>query len=134
MYSDVKILDLVGVPFKDGGRDINGLDCWGLVREIYKRFGYDFPVYEISCYDNINVTQEMERNREFWIKNYPPNIPVPCVVAFKISSPMVNHVGVYLGDNYFIHTRELTGTVIERIDSPIWRHRIEGYYTPCKQA
>ena len=126
-----KILDLVGVPFKDGGRDLSGLDCWGLVREIYSRFGYDFPVYEISCYDNVNVTQEMENNREFWQKHEYPNVPIPCVVAFKVSSPMVNHVGVYIGDGQFIHTRELTGAVIERLDSPMWRHRTEGFYSPC---
>ena len=30
--------ELVGVPFVDGGRDPGkGLDCWGLVREAYKR-------------------------------------------------------------------------------------------------
>ena len=132
MYED-KFLDLVGVPFCDGGRDLSGLDCWGLTREIYSRFGYDFPLYEISCYDIVNVNQEMERNRAFWKRHFPPNIPVPSVVTFKISSPVINHVGVFIGEGRFIHTRELTGTVIEKLDSPVWRHRIEGFYTPCKQ-
>ena len=132
MYED-KFLDLVGVPFRDGGRDLSGLDCWGLTREIYSRFGYDFPLYEISCYDTMNVNQEMERNRAFWKQHFPPKIPVPCVITFKISSPVINHVGVFIGEGRFIHTRELTGTVIEKLDSPVWRHRIEGFYTPCKQ-
>ena len=31
--------DLIGVPFVDGGRDKNGLDCWGLVKEAFRRQG-----------------------------------------------------------------------------------------------
>jgi len=32
--------DLIGIPFVDGGRDITGLDCWGLALELFKRQGY----------------------------------------------------------------------------------------------
>jgi len=31
--------DLIGVPFKEGGRTTTGMDCYGLVVEIYRRMG-----------------------------------------------------------------------------------------------
>ena len=129
-----KISSLIGAEFIDGGRGPEGYDCWGLVREIYHRTGIDLPDYKIGCYDIENVTAEMERNRPFWKKEDSKNLPVPCIVAFKVSAPMVNHVGIYIGDGKFIHTREKAGAVIERLDAPAWRHRIEGFYSPCLQT
>ena len=38
--------DLIGVPFKNQGRDKNiGLDCYGLVMEVYKKLGIQLPEY-----------------------------------------------------------------------------------------
>ena len=124
-----KISSLIGVPFVDGGRGPEGYDCWGLVREIYHRYGIELPDYDIGCYDVENIISEVERNRPQWLRQEPPDLPVPCIVAFKVSAPMVNHVGIYLGDGKFIHTREKAGAVIERLDAPAWRHRIEGFYS-----
>ena len=134
-YAEKEILSLVGAPFVDGGRGPESFDCWGLVREVYRRCGIDLPEYAgIGCYDVMNVTAEMERNRPFWEECQPPDLPVPSVIALRVSAPMVNHVGIYIGDGKFLHTREKAGAVIEKIDSPIWRHRIEGFYRPCAQT
>lgn len=35
--------DLLSVPYKAGGRDLNGLDCYGLVLECCKRAGCPIP-------------------------------------------------------------------------------------------
>lgn len=35
----MKYDDLLGVPFKWGGRDRRGMDCWGLVAECCRRAG-----------------------------------------------------------------------------------------------
>ena len=133
-HENQKFLALVGSPFADGGRGPDSFDCWGLVREVYRRYGIILPDYDIGCYDILNVTAEMERNRPYWHEHKPPNIPVPSVVAFRVSAPMVNHVGIYIGDGKFLHTREKAGAVIESLNSPVWRHRIEGFFTPCEQT
>ena len=45
--------DYVGLPFKEGGRDRQGLDCYGLLRlVINERFAGTVPEYEGIAYSN----------------------------------------------------------------------------------
>lgn len=44
MISRVEWTDLLVAPFSEGGDDpINGIDCWGLAREVARRAGLSFP-------------------------------------------------------------------------------------------
>ncbi|MDR1471367.1 MAG: C40 family peptidase [Synergistaceae bacterium] len=125
------VADLVGVPFADMGRGPGGIDCWGLVLEVFRREGVILPDYIIHCHDSEGFQGLVDGERPRWRRHEPPDIPIPAVVAIRFNSPLVNHVGAYVEDGKFLHVREKTGAVIERIDSPCWRHRIEGFYTPC---
>ena len=49
--------DLIGVPFVDGGRDTNGMDCWGLVRECFKRQGIVVKDYGISAAEELKISE-----------------------------------------------------------------------------
>lgn len=126
---DEIICDLIGVPFVDGGRGPDGYDCWGLVREVYNRLGVELQDYKMSCYDAAGFHERAEAERPRWMRHELKDAPVPAVVAIRLNSPNISHVGVYIGDGKFLHTREKTGVCIERMDSPVWRHRIEGIYT-----
>jgi cell wall-associated NlpC family hydrolase len=132
--SELRFDDLIGIPFVDGGRDPRtGLDCWGLVREVFRRAGTTLPDFTIGCHDTteIGAAVESERMLGRWRHWHAHDAPAPSVVAIRFNSPLlVNHTGVYLGRKRFLHTRELTGVAVERIDSPSWRDRIEGFYTP----
>ena len=132
--SDLRFDDLIGIPFIDGGRDVaSGLACWGLVLEVFKRAGVALPDYQIGCHDTdaIGAAVEGERLLGRWRHWHAHDAPVPSLVAIRFNSPLiVNHTGVYIGGGRFLHTRELTGVAVERIDSPSWKRRIEGFYTP----
>jgi cell wall-associated NlpC family hydrolase len=126
----MRAADLVGAPFEDRGRGPGGYDCWGLVCEAYRREGISLPDYTLCCHDAEGFHGFFEEELPRWTRHEPPDIPVPAVVTIRLNSPLVRHVGVYIGGGRFLHTREKTGAVIERIDAPQWRHRIEGFYTP----
>jgi cell wall-associated NlpC family hydrolase len=124
--------DLIGIPFVNHGRDRRtGFDCYGLVMEVYRRFGIELPEFTADWddEDKINSIVQREAGSSSWQRVEQP-LPVPCLVALRMGTPpgIVNHTGVYLGNGKFIHTRAKIGACISRIDSPAWRGVIEGFY------
>ena len=125
--------DLIGVPFKNRGRDKNtGLDCYGLVMEVYKKIGIQLPEY-YADWDNvekINSIIRQEVGTSLWKKVDGSHIPIQCVMAIRFGVPkgVVNHTGVYVGNGKFIHIRENVGVCVDRISSPAWKKQIEGFY------
>ena len=125
-------VDLIGIPFLDGGRDYHtGLDCYGLVMEIYRRNGIVLPEYYAPALESemVNIAYQGALMTGVWTPAPIDNLPELAVMGIHFNSPLVNHTGVYLGNGKFIHTREKIGVCIDSINSPAWRHRIEGYYT-----
>lgn len=120
-------VDLIGRPFENGGRGPHGFDCWGLVREVYARRGVLLDDYRIDAMDFPAVGAEIDQQRVKWVEVAKPE-PY-CIVLIRFNSPShPNHIGVCLDKNHFIHAREKAGVCIDRLDSPAWRHRIEGFY------
>ena len=127
--------DLLGIPFIDGGRSKdNGFDCWGLVMEVYRRFGIFLHDYKIGCMEASKINNEIESSKEFWKRIGRNELVSPCLVVIKFNSEYCNHTGVYVGNGKFIHTRAKVGVNIDRIDNPAWRLLIEGFYVPTQEA
>lgn len=130
----MRFVELIGVPFANKGRDKKtGLDCYGLVKEVYKEYGKQIPEYD----DQYKSYTDMEKISEL-ITNYTQQYPwreikepkAPCLIAMRFGSPegVVNHTAVYIGEGQFIHARERIGVCIDRIDNPAWERVIVGYY------
>ena len=125
---DVKCL--VGKKFVDGGRDVKkGLDCWGLVMEIFKRYGITLPNFTPSAFAFAEIDALAKEAVGFsqWEEvHHPQDGDVPLVVLMRMHPGLIKHVGVFLGGNRLIHTMESTNTVISRVS--MLKHRITGYY------
>jgi hypothetical protein len=124
----------VGLPYATNGRDESGIDCWGLVRLFYKQeYNLDLPSYteEYSgAYDD-RILQMMEEYKDNWAQTTTPQ-PGSVIVFNILGEPF--HVGVYIGEDKFVHAREGMDSVVESINSPKWNKRIEGYYNYVAQA
>ncbi|MDR3565590.1 MAG: C40 family peptidase [Negativicutes bacterium] len=117
--------DLVGKPFKDGGRGPGAFDCWGLAVEVFRRFGIEIPDYRISC-ESVNTGVMCKR--EQWAPCIG-EIPSPALVVFTTAG-ITDHIGVYLGAGKFIHAHRSAGVVVTGVDHVFWKRRIEGFYVP----
>lgn len=123
---------LRGIPFEYGGRGPKSFDCWGLVMEVYRRFGVELPDYAIcqeqALTDNADkIDERMEELRWKWEKSDGSIIPSLLPIRFH-NVVYKNHVGIYIGNGQFIHTRNKVGVYIDRVDSPAWERKIDGYY------
>ena len=126
---NTQLNDLIGLPFIDGGRDpAIGLDCWGLSTEVFRRYGIELPDYKISCEDASRIHSEVQEQQSGW-RRCEQETPVPALVVIRFTV-YCDHTGVYIGQGRFIHTRKGIGVNIDRVDSPAWAKRIEGFYVP----
>lgn len=115
----------VGLPYKLGGRDRSGIDCWGLVRLIHKeQMGIDLPAFAdvISLEDQ---AETINREKEGW--NPVVIEQTGDVVLFNILGN-ATHVGIVTRPGFFIHAFENQDVRVERLDSAKWKKRIAGIY------
>lgn len=93
----------IGVPYKYGGNTKKGVDCSGLVVNIYKK------VYNKKLYRN--SAQILERNCKSISKK---KLRTGDLVFFATGSnkKRVNHVGIYLKNGKFIHSSSSKGVII----------------------
>lgn len=124
---DFDYTDLLGKAFKFGERGPEMFDCWGLCLEVGKRAGIELPqVYTPAEMAAMNERFNNVRTDKFTKIDEPQPY---CIVAFKMSPPIEWHAGIVLPNcNSFIHIMRKRSVVIERLDSIIWKQKLDGYY------
>jgi cell wall-associated NlpC family hydrolase len=118
--------DLIGVKFEYGGRDpAVSLDCYGLLMELYRRaFNFELPDYG-SRTSALEISKHMRSKLREWEPVDEYDLEPGTVLFMRLG--VFTHVAMYLGDDEFIHTSEITGGVCtERLS--LWANRIEGLY------
>ena len=98
----------IGIPYRYGGSTPRGFDCSGLVHYSYQRAGKAIPRTTAQLWAG---TDPVERR----------DMQVGDLLFFRIDGKM-SHVGMYLGDNRFVHAPS-TGKVvsIENLSSDYYR-------------
>lgn len=109
-------LKLVGVRYRWGGNDEDsGLDCSGFVRLVFKdSIGAALP----------RTAREMSEVGE---KIDSSQLKPGDLVFFNTMRRTFSHVGIYLGDNHFLHAPRKGAEVrVENMESSYWMSRYNG--------
>ncbi len=123
----------IRVQFMDKGRDWDAWDCWGMCRVFYRDVkGVALPSYAESYQDAGHSVESRKVLSALFAANMGAwrrvDAPEPGdVVSLNIGGRPI-HVGLALGGGLMLHTERRINTVIERLDSPMWARRIEGFY------
>ena len=109
-------MSFLGIKYKRGGNTPeNGLDCSGFVRLVFKNTDEtELPrtAKEISTQVTSVDTKDLK----------PGDL-----VFYNTLKKSFSHVGIYLGDNKFIHAPSAGGRIrIESMDLDYWRKRFNG--------
>lgn len=125
----VGALNMIGVRYRWGGNTPDsGLDCSGFVRYVFQdTLGMNLP----------RRAEEMSRVGE---KVSMSNLKPGDLVFFNTMRRTFSHVGIYIGDNKFVHSPSTGSTIrVDDLDDGYWEkrftgaRRIETSFTPDQQ-
>lgn len=110
-------ISLVGSPYRLGGTSPDtGLDCSGFVDHVFRQIaGIRLPHDSRAISE---ATQSLDRSA----------LQPGDLVFFNTLNQAFSHVGIYLGDDRFVHaTSSHTGAVmISRLSDRYWQERFDG--------
>jgi peptidoglycan endopeptidase LytE len=105
---------MLSVPYRYGGTTLWGLDCSGFVQKTFAFLDLDLP------------RSAREQYRE-GAKVAKSDLSPGDLVFFRTYAKYPSHVGIYLGDNRFVHASSRDRKVtVESLDTPYYMKRYIG--------
>lgn len=112
----INAMAFLGVPYKWGGNSYEtGFDCSGFVRAVYEQSAG--KVLPRRSHEQAAATQEIDRS----------DLKPGDLVFFNTMRRAFSHVGIYLGDNHFLHAPRAGAEIrVENMNSGYWLTRFNG--------
>jgi len=106
--------DMIGAPYRYGGATPQGFDCSGLVYYAYHKAGI-----QVSR----TTDEQYRQSKRVQVSQLQPGD----LLFFAISRNKRSHVGIYAGNDRFIHAPS-SGKLVSyaSLDNPYWRARLIG--------
>lgn len=102
----------LGIPYKYGGTTRKGMDCSGFVYLVYKQ------VYRVNLPRSSGRMWKLGRI-------IPPKLARPGDLIFFRGGffNRINHVGIYMGENRFVHASSTNGVIYSNMEDEYYSRR-----------
>ena len=97
----------LGTPYKYGGNSTSGFDCSAFVQRVFKDLGISIPRDTGSQYKEGKAVSKS-------------NLELGDLVFFNTNGKGVSHVGIYIGDNKFVHAATSKGVSVTSLSDPYY--------------
>jgi len=105
---------LLNIPYRFGGSSLLGIDCSAYVQKVYGLLGIDLPR---SAQEQFHLGETIDKD----------DLSIGDLVFFKTYASFPSHVGIYLGNDLFIHASSKNRKVtIDSLSSPYYLKRFIG--------
>ncbi|MNY30643.1 Murein DD-endopeptidase MepS/Murein LD-carboxypeptidase precursor [compost metagenome] len=103
------ITDWTGVQYRYGGLDKRGIDCSGFAFLLQK-----------DIYGN-NLPRRSRDQADAVKKKSLGNLKEGDLIFFSFGGGEIDHVGVYLNNNFFVHASTTRGVVVDDLSIPAYQ-------------
>lgn len=104
----------LGTRYQPGGTGPNGFDCSGFVWKVYSTAGIELT--RGSAGDYFGKGDKIDRREA-----------TPGDMVFFRDHGRINHVGIYLGEDRFIHSSSGRGVIESSMNESYWHRRVAGF-------
>lgn len=105
---------VMGVPYAWGGSSLSGFDCSGFIYYAANQAGKKIGRYSAEGY----------YSRTFYVDQPQPGDLVFFENTYKVG---ISHVGIYIGNNQFIHADEKKGVSIANLSNSYYTAHFDGF-------
>jgi len=99
----------LGYPYRYGGTGPDSFDCSGYVKFVFQQLGIALPRTAAAQWSALSPTENPHSGD---------------LVFFSFSGEYIDHVGIYLGNDFFIHANSHKKAVtVEKLSAP-WYQRV----------
>jgi len=104
----------LGVPYQYGGDTKSGMDCSGLIGQVYRKYaGFNLPRSTKKLYQLVKQVDQ-------------DDLAYGDLVFFSDGWFSVSHVGIYVGGGQFVHSAKSSGVIVSSLDENYYRRRYRG--------
>ena len=105
---------MLNIPYRFGGNSLLGIDCSAYVKKVYSLVGIDLPRSAREQFRQGTVVEKQD-------------LSIGDLVFFRTYASYPSHVGIYLGNNLFIHASSKKKKVtIDSLEKPFYIKRFIG--------
>ena len=105
--------EYIGVPYVWGGSTPSGFDCSGFVQYVFNAHGISLP---------------RTSKQQYGVGTYvsKANLKAGDLVFFDTEGSGISHLGIYIGNNQFVHASSSKGVTITSLSNTYWAPRYYG--------